>query len=91
MSQSTIQLVLWGSWVPVVAVCEHCRARASDMPDQQRVGTWFYDAASVNFMEAPSGDYCDFCASAMFAAGTAVDITAHPDLEQILRRQPHPT
>ena len=86
-----IKLVLWGAWVPVTAVCENCHASAADMPAHQRMGTWFYDAASVNFMEAPRGDYCDFCASAMFAAGMAVDITAHPDLERILRRQPHPT
>ncbi len=87
---TAIQLVLWGGWVPPTSVCERCHSRATDVPDHQRRGTWFYDAASVNYMDEPRGDYCDFCASAMIATGEAVDITDHPDLEQILQRKPHP-
>ncbi len=85
-----VQLVRWGQWVSPVAVCERCRARGADVVDMQRSTTWFYDATTVNYMVVQGGDYCDFCASAMLAAGEAVDITAHPDLEQILQRQPHP-
>lgn len=77
-TENPLRLVRWNT-LNYVSPCEVCHTTPEQSP-----GQWYYDAKTNAMLGAGVGDYCQFCADAMLAAGTAVDVSDADDLDELM-------